>query len=65
MRRWLWHNSSRIAGLIGLLSLSVVDVAFLSPNVANGFWIIGSMKAFHLAITVSVLSFIFVILREP
>jgi len=63
MRRWLWNSSARIAALVGLLSLWVVDVAYNNPDVANGFWTISSFKAFHLGITSAVVAFSFVILR--
>ena len=61
--KWLWDNSSRIAALLGLLSLWVVDVAYNNPDVGNGFWSISSFKAFHLGISSAVVNFSFVILR--
>lgn len=63
MRRWLWNSSARIAGLVGLLALNVLDVANNNPVLSNGFWTIGSDKAFHLALWTVGLALCFVIVR--
>jgi len=55
-----------LAGLIGIGSFWVVDVArLLSPDdVSNGFWAVNNIKIFHLGITIATACFVFVILRK-
>ena len=53
-----------VACIIGLLGLWLLDIAHLTNGVSNGFWIIGSDKAFHVGITIAIASFIFIIFRS-
>ena len=43
--------------IIGILALSVVDVASLIPQVGNGFWNMGSQKTFHVALWLALACF--------
>lgn len=62
LKRWLSHNVCRIAGVVGLLALWVVDASLWAPALTNGFWIIDSVKAFHIALTIAVAALILVVL---
>ena len=52
MGAWLRHRLPRVAGIIGLSALCIVDVAAgpdYRTEVTNGFWSLAGEKAFHLA----------------
>ena len=57
-----WH---RLVPALGLIALSVMDIAFFSPNgLTNGFFTIDTVQGYHIALWFAGLCFLYSIVRD-
>ena len=66
MRHWISARTGRIAGIAGLLSLWVIDMATEGyiPVLSNGFWRMDGEMGFHLAMWTGIVACCVMILQE-
>jgi len=50
--------------IVGILALWVIDVAYSTAIVSNGFWDLTGQQAFHLSLWTALVAFIFLMFWE-